>query len=182
LDADDRRFFFLRVSEARKGDRGYWDNVYKAIDNPAVIAAMVHDLLKLDLTTFSVRDRPKTAEHIEQKLRSLAGFDRYWFEVLQSGDFHPGSAGSPCDPWDEPVFVSTSKLQGGWQDYGKGVRQFASQQERDLHEGMKRLCPAAKKERQQVHTRQERGYQLPGLPAARAEFGVFIGGKVEWDA
>ena len=142
---------------------------------------MVHDLLKLDITSFKVRDRPKTSEHVEQKLRSLAGFDRYWHEVLQSGDFNPGSGFAPCKPWDAPVFVSTTTLQRGWKGHVIGQRQFASPQERDLHQALKRLCPTAKRGRKQIHSRQDRGYELPALPDARAEFTVFIGGKIEWN-
>lgn len=181
VDADDRRFVFLRVSESRKGDLEYWESVYRAIDDPAVVGAMVYDLLNLDLADFKVRNRPKTAEHVEQKLRSLTGFERYWFEVLQSGNFHPASGGAACVPWDAPMFVSTETLLGGLKGHGNGVRQFVPQQERDLHQALKRLCPAAKKGRKQIRNRQERGYNLPGLPDARAEFDVFIGGEPGWD-
>ena len=180
IEADDRRFVFFRVSDKHQEDLAYFAALHAAIDDPAVISAMVHDLLAIDLSGFNVRERPKTEEHTKQKLQSLQGFDRYWFEVLQSGNFNPGSGCSPCDPWDGPVFVSTSTLQRGWQDYGKGVRQFAPQQERDIHQAMKRLCPAAKKDRQQVHSRQERGYQLPALSVARGTFAAAIGSHVVW--
>jgi hypothetical protein len=180
VEADDRRFVFFRVSDKHQEDLVYFAALHAAIDDPAVIAAMVHDLLAIDLSGFNVRERPKTEEHTNQKLQSLQGFDRYWHEVLQSGDFHPGSGCSPCNPWDEPVFVSTSTLQRGWQEYAKGVRQFAPQQVRDIHQAMKRLCPAAKKDRPQVRNRQERGYQLPALSVARGTFAAAIGGHVDW--
>lgn len=180
IEADDRRFVFFQVSEKRKGDHSYWDTVHKAIDDPAVVAAMVHDLLGLDLSTFNVRSRPQTQSHMDQKLRSLGGFDRYWFEVLQTGGFHPGSPGSPINPWQGKRFVSTDTLLQGWKEYEKGIRYRAARLERDVHQALKRLCPPATPDRQVEHGVQKRGKQLPILPDARAEFAKAMGGTVEW--
>ena len=82
IDRDDRRFLFLRVSSARQGDSAYFTTLFSAITDAAVINAMVHDLLQMDLSSFNVRQRPKTKEHLKQKIQSLSGFERYWYEVL----------------------------------------------------------------------------------------------------
>lgn len=182
VDADDRRFIFLKVSDARKGDFAYWKQVYDAIADPDVISAMVHDLQTLDLSKFNVRERPKTQAHTEQKLRSLKGFDRYWFEVLGSGEFGAYAFPDPMGPWSGPCFVSTKALKGDWRDYEKGQRQFGVRQERELHASMKLLCPSAKQDRHKSQRDgQRRGYFLPSLTVARAEFAKFIGGEVDWD-
>jgi hypothetical protein len=175
VDPDDRRFTFFRVSEVKKDDFDYWTRLRAEIYDPSVIAAMVHDLLALNLTTFNVRDRPKTTEHMNQKLRSLTGFDRYWFEVLQAG----GS--EPLQPWNGPHFVSTSALQQGWEDSMARLRRFASSQQSDVHEALARLCPSATRDRVQVNELQKRGYNLPSLPDARADFAAAMGGEVHWD-
>jgi len=180
VEADDRRFVFFQVSEGRKGDHAYWDKVHKAIDDPAVIAAMVHDMLSLDLSNFNVRQRPKTEAHTDQRLRSLSGFDRYWFEVLQTGCFWPGSPGEPSKPWQDPRFVSTKTMLEGWKEYEKRTRHYTALQERDVHQALQRLCPSAKRDRQMNPTVLERGQQLPALPDARNEFAQFMGGKIKW--
>lgn len=180
VEADDRRFAFFQVSEARKGDHAYWDNVHKAIDDPAVIAAMVHEMLSLDLTNFNVRQRPKTEAHMDQRLKSLSGFDRYWFEVLQTGCFWPGGRGEPMEPWEDPRFVSTKTLLAGLKEYEKGTRFYTAPQERDVHQALTRLCPSAERDRQTKSKISERGQQLPSLPDARNEFAQFMGGKIEW--
>ena len=180
VEADDRRFAFFQVSDARKGDHAYWDNVHKAIDDPAVIAAMVHEMLSLDLTNFNVRQRPKTEAHMDQRLKSLSGFDRYWFEVLQTGCFWPGGRGEPMEPWEDPRFVSTKTLLGGLKEYEKGARVYTAPQEREVHQALKRLCPSAERDRQTNRNILERGQQLPSLPDARNEFAQFMGGKIEW--
>jgi hypothetical protein len=180
VEVDDRRFAFFQVSEARKGDHTYWDNVHKAIDDSAVIAAMVHEMLSLDLNNFNVRQRPKTEAHMDQRLKSLSGFDRYWFEVLQTGCFWPGSRGEPMEPWEDPRFVSTKTLLAGLKEYEKGTRFYTAPQERDVHQALTRLCPSAERDRQTKSKISERGQQLPSLPDARNEFAQFMGGKIEW--
>jgi hypothetical protein len=180
VEADDRRFAFFKVSEERKGDHEYWDGVHKAIDDPTVIAAMVNDLLDLDLSSFNVREKPKTQSHMDQKLKSLEGFDRYWFEVLQTGGFLPGSSLDELYSWQAACFVPTSRLMAGWKEYEKGTRRYSAPQERHVHQALKRLCPSAKRDRQMNRSILERGKQVPALPDARAEFAQFMGGKIEW--
>jgi hypothetical protein len=117
---------------------------------------------------------------MDQRLKSLSGFDRYWFEVLQTGDFNPGSRGEPMDPWQGPRFESTKTLLGGWKEYEKGARLYTAPQERDVHQALKRLCPSAERDRQTNSKIPARGQQLPSLPDARNEFAKFMGGKIEW--
>lgn len=184
VDPDDRRFMFFRVSEARKGDHTYWSELYRAIADSAVIAAMVHDLQSYDLIGFNPRVRPCGAVHIDQKLQSLSGFARYWFEVLYSGDFDPGSEFPDLETWPAnasvPPFVGTRELLTYWKRYEVRARQYSSPQERDIVDAMRRLCPPAQKVRRQTSGGPRRGYVLPALPAARAEFEKFIGGSISW--
>jgi len=182
VDADDRRFMILRVSEALKGNFAHWDQVHKAIADPAIVSAMVHDLGSYNLASFNVRARPKTKAHTDQKIRSLSGFDRYWHEVLQSGGFGSGVYPEPSGEWSAPCFVSTAGLMSGWKDCEKGQRQFGARQERDMHGAMKRLCPSASGGRHKPkYGDQQRGYFLPSLPVARVEFARAMGGEVVWD-
>ena len=181
VDADERRLVFLRVSEEHKGDHAYWADIHHYIQDPAVISAMVHDLGAYDLGGFNVRTRPKSQTHADQKLRSLSGFDRYWYEALQSGSFGPGVYPDPKGEWVAPCFVSTAGLVNGWKEYERGQRQFGARQERDIHEALKRLCRSAARGRKQCHGGQPRGYTLPTLQAARSEFAEALGAEVQWD-
>ncbi len=178
VDADDRRFVFFHVSDKRQGDLTYWKQVHQAINDPAVISAMVYDLERYDLTNFDVRQRPRNEAHMDQKLRSLTGFDRYWYEVLQSGDFGRTVFPDPNGDWSGPCFVSTKGLLSGWQDYEKGQRLYQPRQERDIHQAIRRLCPSASAGRT---TKTGRGQTLPPLATARQEFAAALGGTVQWD-
>jgi hypothetical protein len=181
VEADDRRFVFFHVSDRRQGDLAYWKQVHQAINDPAVISAMVYDLKRYDLTNFNVRQRPKNETHMDQKLRSLTGFDRYWYEVLQSGEFGSGAYPDPMGTWSAPCFVSTKGLLSAWKDYEKGQRLFQPRQERDVHQAVRRLCPSASMGRTTQTGKQERGQSLPPLATARQEFAAALGGAVHWD-
>ena len=180
IEADDRRFVFFHVSDKRQGDGGYWKQLHQAINDPAIISAMVYDLERYDLTDFDVRRRPRNEAHMDQKLRSLTGFDRYWYEVLQSGDFGPGVYPDPTGAWSGSCFISTKGLLSGWKDYERGQRLFQPRQERDLHNALDRLCPSAQRRRPTNKGNQKRGRNLPPLATARLEFAVAMGGTVQW--
>jgi Family of unknown function (DUF5906) len=123
IATDDRRFLFLRVSDKYQGDAGrpYFDKIYQHITDGKVVAAMVFDLLAMNLSNFIVRQRPITGEHTHQKIQSLTGLDRYWFEVLQQG----GLTNSPMEPWgDEPIFFATHAIIDRYKDYDTQVGRY----------------------------------------------------------
>lgn len=181
VDADDRRFVFFRVSKRRHEDFDYWAQLNEALEDPAIISAAVHDLMNYNLTNYNVRQRPKTPELIRQKLKSLSNFDRYWLEVLQTGEFGSGAYPDPTGTWSGPCFLSTESMMDAWKNYERGQRLYAPQQESEIHEALKRLCPSAEPDRKKIRNLpQKRGFQLPALPVARAEFERSVGGAVEW--
>ena len=63
VDKDDRRFLFIRLSSVHKQDQIYFDAVNDTLDNDDAIAAMMYDLMNLDLNGFNIRKRPLTEEH-----------------------------------------------------------------------------------------------------------------------
>jgi len=181
-DRDDRRFLYLRVSSARQGDHAYFDALHKAIDDPAVISAFVHDLLNINLTGFNVRRPPKTQEHVAQKLQSLEGFDRFWYEVLLSGGFVTnGSYGVPDRTiWDTARFIGTERLREGCRYHFNGLKQYKTLTAQDIAHSLKKLCPEATPNRREAQGKQERGYDLPSLEVARRAFEGAIGGPIDW--
>ena len=180
IETDDRRFVFFRVSNKHQEDLPYFKALHAAIADPTVISAMVHDLLALDLSGFDVRQRPKTPEHAQQKLKSLDGFDRFWYEVLVSGDFRVGDPNGMSDLWDSFRFISTAKLRSYCEQFNKPSRQFRPLQAQDISKSLKKYCPDASQDRAMIHGRQERGYDLPPLSVARDAFATGIGGKIAW--
>lgn len=171
-DRDDRRDFALRVSEARKGDFAYWTALNHEIGNGGV-EAMVHDLLAMDLSGFNVRAKPDTKELMEQKVQSLGHIQRWWYECLCSGELSMDG--------DWPEFITTDyAIEEIWEMAGsRGYKKPAAN---DVVQALKKLCPSASKaQKKSDGLCRKRGFSLPPLDQARAEFDAYIGGAVKWD-
>lgn len=179
VDKDDRRFLFIRLSSVHKQDQVYFDAVNDALDNDAAIAAMMYDLVNLDLTGFNIRKRPLTEEHLSQRLMSLNGFERLWFEVLQSGRV-PGRYNSYTD-WGQGIFISTDNLIDAYTEYDKNASRYHPIQSQQLATALQSICPSAKKARPTILGKQLRGYDLPDITVARKEFEMVLGTSVEWE-
>jgi hypothetical protein len=179
IEGDDRRSLFVRVSDIYQGDHDYFSQVGAAISDDLVIAGMVHYLMNVDLTGFNVRIRPITQENWQQKLLSLQGFDRYWFEVLLTETFERNPYSSTS--WRDGVFIGTHAIMQGFQAFDKRSQRFTPTVSKEIADAVSRLCPSAQKDRQAVGTEQKRGYRLPTLQTARSEFEFAFKCKVEWD-
>jgi hypothetical protein len=179
IEQDDRRFVFLRVSDDAKGNHQFFSQLSKAIDDPVVIDALVYEFMSLDITQFNFRQKPQTPELTQQKLRSLDGFSRFWYEVLTAGSL-TGHA-EPLSPWVGTIFTPTGTLIDNYKSFNKRADWYRTVQQGDLIREFKLLCPSAKQTRhKEMRHPQRRGWQLPDLATARLEFEAFIGSAVNW--
>jgi hypothetical protein len=171
-ERDDRRDFVLRVSEKYKGNHDYWWALHTQIEKGGV-EAMAHDLLAMDLTGFNVRDKPNTRELLEQKLQSLGLIPRWWYNCLINGEIE----NDDNEGW--PDFIATSSIIELSMELSGG-RIHRKPAAIEVAQEMKMLCPSANKKQQQKGYDRARGFSLPPLEQARAEFERYIGGAVQW--
>lgn len=178
IEADDRRSLVLRVSDKQQGNLSYFDELGKKINDDQAIAAMVHELLNIDLNNFNVRLRPLTQEHGNQKLLSLQGLDRYFYEVLSTGCF---DVRYESDNWSDSRFVATKTLLEKYQDFDKRSQRFVPTGSKDIADAMARLFPSAHYDRLKNNFGQRRGYVLPDLATARKEFESAYRCNIDWN-
>jgi hypothetical protein len=181
LSKDDRRFLFLRVSSQKIANFPYFTRLHQQIESDTVVGAMIYDLLQLDIKNFNVRLRPKTKEHLSQKLQSLTGFDRFWYEVLLSGSLCGRESSLENKQWSTPRSVSTQDLTDNCKQYDKTVERYRTIQSQQVAASLEKLCPSAKKNRIKSWKTQARGYDLPHIDIARNEFNAAVGGGIDWD-
>jgi hypothetical protein len=82
----DRRWFVLHVANTYAGTKhqAYWDALYAQLHDGGE-AALLYDLLNMDLNEFNVRDIPNTAAKAQQQVHSLQGARAWLHDVLQEG-------------------------------------------------------------------------------------------------
>ena len=81
---DERRYAVFDVSDCHKQDRA-WFGPLNAQMEAGGHAAMLHDLLAMDLGDFHPRQVPHTEALVEQQSRGLGPEDAWWCELLQTG-------------------------------------------------------------------------------------------------
>jgi hypothetical protein len=184
IEKDDRRFFFLRVSSDRQKDTDYFSTLCKIFEDGNAVENFVFSLLNFDLEKYDVRKRPETKEHKDQKLKSLKGFERYWYEVLVTKDFSDETFHGRA--WEEPIFMPTSDLTEMYKKFDRQAGRHESVQQGVVSELIKKLCPSAEKVTRRIDRGfqgkiQKRGFDLPNIETARKEFETHIGCAVSWE-
>ena len=136
-----------------------------------------------DLTNFNVRNKPHTDEQLLQKIKSLQGFERFWYEVLSSKNFKGKENSSKL--WTGSVFITTADLLHNYKEYNKGAEKYQPLQVTQVLETIKKICPKSKINiREFINTfqgkQQLRGVRLPCIGAARQDFCDYIGHEINW--
>ncbi len=163
----DRRFAIFDVSPRRVGDRAYFEKLGNAVDDDAVIGAMLHDLLAEPLGAFQVRDIPVTAARVEQMVHSLQGAEAWLRDVLARGEL-----GSGAD-WQE--WVSTATLISSHEEWARSARFRHLVPGVVLGKFLRRFFRACRPRDQGESGLRRPGFQLGGLSEARARFCEVLG-------
>ena len=177
--SDDRRHAFFEVSDCKRGNAGYFSDLFRSIEDDSTISAMIYDLLRHDLTAFNVRDRPITKDRDEQVLKSLTGFKRYWYQVLYSELIDCYGDGFSEYQGD---FVPSATLVGECNKALKSNIKNRSFGYVELKADLAMLCPSARTacKKPTGNTIQRRGYDLPPIAIARSEFEHALNVSVSW--
>jgi hypothetical protein len=112
---DERRYLVLDVAPDKRGDADYFRKLDEQMEQGG-LAAMLYDLMHLDLGDFHPRAVPTTTELAEQKLHSLDTLSRWWIAVLDRSFVWRSRYGhADFLRWDE--FVSTELLSQSYRQW-----------------------------------------------------------------
>lgn len=81
---DARRFLVHEVSDKRRNDHSYFAAIWQQMEAGGY-AAMLHDLITYDLSTFNVRAVPTTEGLHNQRKLSLGTTESWWLDCLERG-------------------------------------------------------------------------------------------------
>lgn len=179
---DDRRMFYLKVSEQFKGNHQYWNELHKAIQ-AGEVEAMVYDLLALDLSNFVPGNKPASKELLHQKIQSLPSFERFWFSALWDGEIYELMAYSnSCRhiEWQAGYFWKSKDILEVYEHKSRAERYHTKLNGRDVAEALRKICPSATLRRRMENGDRANGYDLPELTTTRNEFEAYLGGAISW--
>lgn len=175
---DERRFFVLDVSEAKKQDTQYFGAIVDQMTNGGY-EALLHDLLHWDISAFNVRHVPATDAIQEQKIRSMEPIDKWIYERLCAGrwllhDYDPDKFVPPQDDWIGAI--RTRDIQNEYVRDLKdmGISRRASETELGMR--LKKIFPDMRK------TNNSKGgvYTFPPLDVCRALFEAINNTVYDW--
>ncbi len=111
---DERRYCVCDVNNLAKGNKEYFDTLHKEVNDPAVQAAFLADMLQRDISDFHTGQIPDTAGLKEQRLHSLDSMGKWLVDSLNNGTF------SDSDIW-KPEFSSKELYSSylAWMDSQK---------------------------------------------------------------
>lgn len=115
---DERRYAVFNVSNKRLKDEKYFAALYREM-NEGGLAAMLHDLLQVDLKDWHPRRIPNTEALREQKARSMNALQEWWESLLQEGTI-------PAASKDTPDIAMAQYLMNHARDFAPRLRDLSS--------------------------------------------------------
>jgi hypothetical protein len=180
---DERRFAVFDVSDARLQDQAYFAPIYAELKSGGY-EAMLHDLLALDLGDWHPRQNvPKTEALVDNQLDGLRGFDRIVYQMLATGEAVGGSL---------DAVLAGGTLPSGWVfiptlDVVSGDKRMLVQAAQSLSKCLGKALDGsttgseAGTIKMGFGSRRVRGFALPPLPVARANWAKAVRLKPAWD-
>lgn len=185
MEADDRRFLVLQASDRNKEDGAYFTALNRQMYQEGGLQALLHDLMREDLTGFEVRRKPASEHGFDIKIRSAEPIAQWWYDRLSEGTHGiPQDLDQEDAEWEQtPVkkalhgsflaFCETHKCRSLTLElFGKELRKM-------LPVGtLGETRPKTRAQGSAMSTRPHR-YRLPPLEECRRAFEVFFSSGAE---
>ena len=164
---DERRWCVLDVSSIHRGDRQYFNELYRVCDSKEVQSAFLCDMLKIDLSDWHTGDIPESIGLREQRYHSLDNAGKWLFNSLLRGTFGVCGASGNSNNWQESLTSDDIYLSyTNWCETAK-TGEFRRLGEKEIWTYMGKIY---KKERDASGLRGKKGYFLGSLENAISLF------------
>jgi hypothetical protein len=174
---DQRRFCVLDVADKYRNDRTYFGQVRAQMESGGV-EAMLHDLLRYDLTAFNIGHFPETAAGTDQKVASLEGAARWVHDALCARTI-------AFEEWGvTPVQIDKELLYADYSQRSRAeFKEYRPVQRPQFWAKLRAILGEAVRDvRLRTEDGRTRACVLPALEEARAAFERFLGGRpLQWD-
>ncbi len=168
-DLDDQRFFVLDVSPKRKEDGAYFNTLERQMQEGGY-AALLHDLLKEDLSDFDPRRMPTTGTGFDIKIKTATSSEKYIFEVLRMGAWNIACLEGGWEFYREKPTTAIFDFYREWCEK-EGLRQ---QTNAEFGETLKKLIVSCGRSRPSINGHRIYCYTFPSLEVCRKEFQTFV--------
>jgi hypothetical protein len=175
-DADDRRFFVLRVSKEFVGNSSHFSSVRYQMAHGGR-EAMLHDLLHIDLSGFEPWHVPATEELARQKQFTLDPFASILHEILMNGEMPGGNKYSSSKGSDAPLDIVRVSPAGL-------LAYFNAKKDTFIHKFNRNKFGSSLERFLGIHSKKSwngRCYEFPPLPECRKRFVANTGVPDKWD-
>jgi hypothetical protein len=165
---DERRYAIFEVSDRYKQDETWFRPLYAEMENGG-LAAMLHDLLRMDLGDWHPRRIPKTSGLLHQQARGLSPEDDWWVSLLEAGTLPASDRNNP-DRAVSGEYVKTDPYDPSKETRCSGLYQHARtasprlKGRSDTALGLYLKTQGCRSRRVMRH----RGWEFPPLSQARA--------------
>jgi hypothetical protein len=176
---DERRWAVFDVSDKHADDHVYFAPL-RAEREAGGPAALLAWLQSYDLVNFNVRAAPQTNALVGQKLASLRGMEKWWYELLGAGELDCRSGYG--DEWTtKGVTVLRTALRGEYASWIK-ERKFEGEPiaERAFGQLLRKMSPGVATKRGTQNSTRPYEYVLPDLEQCRREMEHYIRGPIDW--
>jgi hypothetical protein len=183
----DRRWLILNVDNRYAGTSHgpYFDALSTEIKNGGP-AAMLHDLLAMNLKEFNVRQVPRTAAKAQQQALSLPSIEAWLYQVLQDGAIeqrtHNGLLGAKYDWQPNGLVVGKDNAYAVYEGFSTRNRDYRPAGKSNWSKTLQAILgPHVTTTRITGDTGRTRSFQFGPLEDCRQRFAAHVGADFEWE-
>jgi hypothetical protein len=173
---ESRRFFVLDVSDVKRGDTDYFEELWKQVNSDESVGTFLQELLDADISRFNGRKVPGTDALRDQRERSLTGVLAWALDLASRGGIVRTERGN--EPWRS--YFAFHELYEDFSQWVAGERYERKLARTTFSRDVQRLLGLHPQRQAKVsqpvppHIEGARGFQMPESPRA---FDLLVRGK-----